>query len=210
MTKSDDQDKSFAYWEDAQTTYLASPDYYDKQEINLRNILKNYGPFLRGLDVGCGDGRYTFVASEHTQKMVGIDIGPYLLDQAKNRKQALEKGANINFLAQSVTSLTYSNEFDLIMCLGVTSALITPKNFQRTITGIAAASTIGSLLITKDTLATKQTYISTQGDYIACYRNQELYLNTIEASGYELLETQELITANDLTVNVICVFRKAK
>jgi len=204
------QEKAFSYWEKAETTYLASPEYYDEQETNLREILQKYGTFDSGLDIGCGDGRYTLVALDYANSVLGVDIGRSLLAQAEQNKLNNDEGDRASFAHQSVTNLSLAETFDLVMCLGVISALIADDLFEKAVSGIGSAVKLGGCLITKDTLSFAATDISQQGDYVACYRNLDIYLQEFAAAGFELIESQQLVQGSATTANSLFVFRKVE
>lgn len=200
-------EKSVAYWINRESTYLAAPEYYDRQEIELRAVLANIGSVARVGDVGCGDGRYTLVALETAQEAVGLDINANLIAQASRRANSTAGFCNINFLVGSFDDLEIHGPFDLVLCLGVISALIDQVQYQSALDQIARAVTPSGWLVTKDTLADDDAYIAEQGEYVAHYRNRESYIRTITDRGFELKNRVELIKATPNTTNAIYVFR---
>jgi len=71
------------YWEHADNTFLASTDYY---EILENVLIEKVVPSLRSgsllLDIGCGNGRFTFLFAEICQYVIGVDISSSLISQA--------------------------------------------------------------------------------------------------------------------------------
>lgn len=89
------------------------------------------------LDVGCGTGRHLIeLGSRGYTHLTGVDISQSMLDQAS--KHALEKGLSIEFKLQDATQLTFSQEFDLCLCLceGAFSLLETDDMHRLILKGI--------------------------------------------------------------------------
>lgn len=199
-------DKSVAYWTGRDTTYLAAAEYYDKQETELRLLLAKVGPVSHIGDVGCGDGRYTLVALETAQQVHGFDIGPKLIQAAQERKAAIDAYANAQFSIGSFKELEESGPFDIVMCLGVISAVIDDGEFQRALDHMKGALRPDGKVLTKDTLAQGEGYTVEQGDYVATYRNRDTYIRAFTDRGFTLADRVELFKATPETTNAIYVF----
>lgn len=200
-------EKSVAYWTGRETTYLATADYYARQERELRSLLAGIGPVARIGDVGCGDGRYTLVALETAREVHGFDIGAKLIAEALKRKQAAANGENATFSIGSFEALEEQGPFDVVLCLGVISALIDDAEYDNALNRMTRALKPGGWLFTKDTLANGEGYTVEQGDYVARYRKREAYVKAITDRGLTLTDRVELIKATPETTNAIYVFR---
>lgn len=192
------------YWTSAQTTYLASADYYDAQEAALRLILRRLEPIRSVGDIGCGDGRFTMVALDHASSVHGFDIGPALIRQARERADGVSSG-RASFTLGSFDDLSSHGPFDVVMCLGVLSAMLEPDRYADALSKLKSATRKGGTLITKDTLTSGEQIFSQQGSYVATYRNLQNYLDDFAMSGFSLVSATEL-SSSAPTSNSIYVF----
>jgi ubiquinone/menaquinone biosynthesis C-methylase UbiE len=66
------------------------------------------------LDVGCGDGAYSLLASKHGARVTAIDVSGAMLQAARGR--AVAEGATIDFIQGSVEHLPFAAEsFDVVL-----------------------------------------------------------------------------------------------
>jgi predicted TPR repeat methyltransferase len=198
------QSKSREYWERAQTTYLASEEYYIAQQRGLLELLERVGSIDRAIDLGCGDGRFTMVASKFCKSIEGVDINAALVARAG---EATANQSGIAFSMGSVEEFVPSRKFDLVLCMGVISALMRECLFDGLCDKLYKALNFGGWLITKDTLATGEAYQNISGAYTAYYRNRSNYVARFERSGLRLMATIEL-GSTDSTTNGLFLFGK--
>ena len=199
----DSQNKSKSYWKNAQTTYLASEDYYLSQEVGLTKLLGTIGTVDKAIDLGCGDGRFTIIASKYCRTIEGLDINPSLIARAKS---VAEHKKNLTFSVGLVEDFNADCKFDLILCMGVVSALIQEDLFNNFSANLCRSLRSGGWLITKETLSLGEPYESEVGDYVAYYRNKDNYLNRLLQFGLTLKSVIEL-TSTDKTTNSLFLFR---
>jgi len=199
----DSQIKSKSYWTNAQTTYLASEEYYLSQEVGLTTLLGIVGIVDKAIDLGCGDGRFTIVASNYCGTIEGVDINPSLIARARS---VADHKKNVMFSVGLVEDFQADSKFDLILCMGVVSALIQEDLFNKFSANLCRSLRSGGWLITKDTLSLGRPYESEVGDYIAYYRNKDYYLNRLLQFGLTLKSVIEL-TSTDKTTNSLFLFR---
>ena len=69
----------------------------------------------RVLDLACGFGRHSVELASRGCKVVGVDITPEYVEEA--RKQAKEKGLNAEFICADLRDLRYRDEFDVVLNL---------------------------------------------------------------------------------------------
>ena len=82
---------------------------YD-QEIRIFNKYLKNGKRLKILDIGCGTGRTTINLAELGHDVIGIDIVPDMIEQAKN------KYPNIDFKVMNACDLQFpDNYFDVVL-----------------------------------------------------------------------------------------------
>ena len=86
----------------------------DQRAEALREQVRRFVPLTgeeRALDSGTGTGALAFALSELVREVVGVDVDPELLDEA--RKRAGDQ-ANVEFLEADATALPFADgEFDL-------------------------------------------------------------------------------------------------
>jgi SAM-dependent methyltransferase len=77
------------------------------------------------LEVCCGYGRQTLALAElGYTNLTGIDKSEACISEA--RRQAAEKGMQINFVLGDVLKMTYENQFKLVLCVGTSFGYYTP------------------------------------------------------------------------------------
>jgi SAM-dependent methyltransferase len=69
----------------------------------------------RILDIGCGTGRHSIELGKRGYSVLGIDLSDSMLEKARNK--AISVDLNIVFLRQDARSLTFKQEFDLVIML---------------------------------------------------------------------------------------------
>lgn len=73
-------------------------------------------PGMRVLDVACGTGNLTIPAARKGAQMVGVDIAPNLVEQARQRAEA--EGLEVSFEEGDAEQLNYPDaSFDLVMSM---------------------------------------------------------------------------------------------
>lgn len=103
-----------SYSEDkSQEKYIlkAKNGLWDSEKEVIRKFCKNKGKFL---DIGCGTGRTTFALYHHGYDVIGIDLVPKMIENAKNLINKDKK--NITFLAGDAINLKFKeNTFDNVL-----------------------------------------------------------------------------------------------
>jgi SAM-dependent methyltransferase len=70
------------------------------------------------LDLACGNGRHSILFAKKGYNVTGIDLSPYLINQAKQRlKKNTGITENLNFIIKDMRKIGYKNKFDLIVNL---------------------------------------------------------------------------------------------
>ncbi len=201
MTGSQKHEISQKFWQGCTNSYLAADDYYQRQEEALRKLLKKIAPLENTLDIGCGDGRFTMVISEYSRQVCGIDLSPMLIEQAEERLMLSASGKNTCFKISSIEELDGAANYDLVSCMGVTSALVDEAIFDRAVANMAGATCSGGHLLLKDTLSLSGEQIKTVGNYVAIYRDLKAYRSTFLEAGFSFDEDIELMHTDGNMVN---------
>lgn len=86
----------------------------------LEGLCPPEGPPIDVLDVGCGTGRH-FHRLRNLRRLVGIDVSPHMIEQARSPVRASDiSAASIELLAGDVSELPLVEaSFDLIYSVGV-------------------------------------------------------------------------------------------
>lgn len=88
----------------------------EKSERHFRELLKQFAPNTRALEIGCGCGEHSIFAALNGSSVVGLDIAPSSILQAQNTLLAINKPLECLFQSTDVRSylLNHPNEFSLI------------------------------------------------------------------------------------------------
>jgi 2-polyprenyl-3-methyl-5-hydroxy-6-metoxy-1,4-benzoquinol methylase len=183
--------KSYKYWVENECTYLAPKDFYDKQETALRKFMRSIKRVDHALDIGCGDGKFTFIVSAKAKSTIAFDVSAKLIAKAKeNAKEMNIK--NVTFFADSIENAMNLGSYDLISCMGVTSCIIDDSCLIRFLDRLKQMAKPNSYLILKDTLSLDYNKIISDQNYIAKYRNIDDYLSAFFNRNFKLLKEQTL------------------
>ena len=109
----------------------------------------DYNKQIRILDIGCGTGRHMIELTKRGYQLTGIDLSESLLRRA--REKALKDNLNIDFQKQDARTLTFYNEFDLVimLCEGAFPLMETDEmNFQILQNATNALKPKGKLIFT--------------------------------------------------------------
>lgn len=200
--------QSHAYWQNAQSTFLASEEYYATKEKVLKRTLQALGPVASAIDIGCGTGRYTLLLAQYAADVQAYDVSAGLVSQAQ--ETAAANGVqNIGFHCAEIERVLPAQTFDLVACMGVTSCVIDDLAFLATIDRLMQLSRPGGHVLLVDTLSTRHGHVSTDASgYVAHYRAATDYRKILERRGLELTSSTVLTTAEDRgLINSLSLYR---
>jgi SAM-dependent methyltransferase len=138
-----------AYWEGRARRYAARgrglaavcsygmPAFYNNFiEWGQRRALLPWLPRVvagssMALDVGCGVGRWSAELTRRGHEVVGLDLSPSMLEQARLR--AGVPGARCTFELGDVTSFDLGRKFQLIVCVTVLQHVLNPPEARTAI-----------------------------------------------------------------------------
>lgn len=191
-TAKDAQIQSESYWKSATSTYLAPADYYDQKQLILGDVLSTLPRFNNVIDIGCGEGKFTFQLAEYADKVTGYDINPALSERGNST--AKERGLlNVQFIAQEIEDISPLARYDLVSCMGVTSCIIDDSKFLSVLDKLETLSANGGRLLLIDSLSTvHDQVVRDQSGYVAKYRSIDDYRELISRRGF-ILDTEILI-----------------
>lgn len=101
-------------------------------------------PDARILDVACGAGRHAGMLARRGYHVVGIDLSPALLEEARRR---FREGPRLRFLRRDMRRLAFRAEFDAVVSLYTSFGYFTRAQNEATLRGMARALAPGGKLL---------------------------------------------------------------
>jgi SAM-dependent methyltransferase len=184
------------------------PELRQLSEAILREtLLPKVDRAQRVLDIGCGNGRYTFLFADMADEIFAFDISGCLIDQAREEANR-RKLQNIEFSIADLESGLPHGPFDLIGCMGVLVTIIDDKPYRLLINQLSDRLNTGGFLITKDaTSIYPEGNIVASNGYVRNYRHVALYEGLLKKAGFRLIDKIQLI-AWDNFVNHFYLWKK--
>ncbi len=119
----------------------------------LTPILESFRKLLV-LDVGCGIGRWTKIASKNNT-VVGIDISRLMIKMAKNSSRR----ENCSFLVADIRFLPFKNNvFDLVISVTVLQHILEMENFAKALSEISRCGK-SEILIVEEMWSNRETLL---------------------------------------------------
>ncbi|WP_137132308.1 class I SAM-dependent methyltransferase [Rhizobium sp. FY34] len=202
------QEKSELFWKNASNSHLASPDFYARKRHFISAILDKLPAMKAGLDIGCGNGEYTALLLPKTEKVVGYDLSPGLLEAARQTYAGEER---MSFHQAAVDEIPEEKgAFDIVLCMGVTSCIIDDDKYHQLIRNIAGYVHENAFVLMGDTLShTQNLILNDKSGYVAKYRDVNQYRETLKGEGLQLLSELKLMDAHGgKTANSLFLFWK--
>lgn len=85
------------------------------------------------LDLGCGIGLYSITLAEKGHRVVGVDISPYVVADAK---RSMSKSLKCTFLVENILNFKAENKFDLVIFTYSIFNLLNKKEVAQLLTNI--------------------------------------------------------------------------
>lgn len=176
------------FWESCDNSYVSSEDLYNNQEKALMEL---FIPKLTNndevLDIGCSNGRFTFLASKYCKSIDAFDLSQSLIDFAKTTAEN-NNIMNVNFSIGNITELSSEKVYDHVMCMGVFTAIPDDNIVRSAISKFPQIIKKDGYLVVKDSVATLTGQLYVNNNYAAIYRNEKTYINMFNNIGMELVE----------------------
>jgi cyclopropane fatty-acyl-phospholipid synthase-like methyltransferase len=86
-----------------------------KKEVNFIEKILKLKKGMKILDLACGWGRHSIEFARRGYKVVGQDINPLFLQEA--RRTAKEAGVKVRWIKQDMRKIPFRNEFDVALSL---------------------------------------------------------------------------------------------
>jgi 2-polyprenyl-3-methyl-5-hydroxy-6-metoxy-1,4-benzoquinol methylase len=146
-------DSSHRYWETRARRYAAvgdglaavcsygMPPFYNRytqalQERALAPWLA-IAPGTSVLELGCGIGRWTERLASAGGQVVGLDLSPTMIDEARRRATAHGAASRCRFVVSDVTAFSLRCRFDFIVGVTVLQHLLAPSDLDAALQHIA-------------------------------------------------------------------------
>lgn len=196
------------YWKHCANTFITNPEYYDSCDSVLKSeILPELGMPYRALDLGCGNGRFTFVLATVAQQIDACDLSEALIAQAR---QSAENQAvtNVRFWVEDIiTGQLQPSTYDLVSCMGVLSTIIDGWAFHRILQAMRSALRPGGRLLLRDSLSRlPEGQLIESETYATRYRNEDDYRREFEELGL-VLEYERLLVEFGTSINRFFLYR---
>jgi 2-polyprenyl-3-methyl-5-hydroxy-6-metoxy-1,4-benzoquinol methylase len=197
------------YWRSCTNTFVTNAAYYDRVEATLRTeILPRIGNPRRVLDIGCGNGRFTFVLAEAAAHIDAFDLSPALIEEGRAASKA--KGIrNVRFRVgdASLPEWGFRRRYDVVACMGVLSTIIDESVFNDISASLAENVRSGGLIVLRDSLSNlPEGQLVVQPGYATRYRYERGYRERFSALGM-VLEHEVLLAEFGTCVNRCFLFR---
>ena len=172
--------KAREYWRNSTSTFISTPDYYDRVERALvEHVLPVVGRPGRVLDIGCGNGRFTGLLARNAGHVLATDISPNLIDEANANEPT-----NIDFRVCDLAADWPEGKFDLVSCMGVTSILVDESEYRATLKRLYGSVASGGRLLMRDSLSAGSTdEVAIAKTRPSIYRAASRYLEDLVALG---------------------------
>jgi SAM-dependent methyltransferase len=188
------------YWEDRARRFAAEgeglaavcaygmPEFYNRaihleQRLALEPWLK-VGAGSRVLDVGCGVGRWSRLLAARGADVLGVDLSPTMIAQARRRAVAEGVADRCRFRVQDVSNLDVSERFDLVLGVTVLQHILDPGALRAALAAMAAHLAAGARLILLEAAPTTPVHRCDSTVFRA--RHRDVYLDLIRDCDLDL------------------------
>jgi SAM-dependent methyltransferase len=127
------------------------PEFYNRaihleQRLALERWL-NVAPGTRVLDVGCGVGRWSRLLAERGADVLGVDLSPTMIAQARRRAAADGVAGRCRFQVQDLSNLDVGERFDLVLGVTVLQHILDPGALRAALVAMTAHLAPGGRMI---------------------------------------------------------------
>ena len=188
------------YWEDRARRFAAEgeglaavcaygmPEFYNRaihleQRLALRPWLK-VGAGTRVLDVGCGVGRWSRLLAARGADVLGVDLSPTMIAQARQRAVAEGVADRCRFRVQDVSNLDVVERFDLVLGVTVLQHILDPGALRAALGAMAAHLAPGARMILLEAAPT--TPANRCDSTVFRARHRDIYLDLIRDCDLDL------------------------
>ena len=189
-----------AYWEERARLFAAEraglaavcsygmPEFYNRA-IDLEQRLA-IEPWLevregtRVLDVGCGVGRWSRLLAGRGARVLGVDLSPTMIDQARRRADSDGVAERCRFAVADLSRLDLEERFDLVLGVTVLQHILDPEACRAALSAMAAHLAPGGRMVLLEAAPALRTSRCDSTVFMA--RARQDYLDMISAAGLEV------------------------
>lgn len=181
------------FWKTADNTFLGPSDYYVKQQLFLEtHVFPITNLTDRILDIGCGNGHFTRMFSPYCSSITGLDISEKLILEAQHTAQE-HNHHNVDFILIDDLMNPNSYQYDIILCMGVTSAIIDENEFLKMLRFLQQTTKPLGYLILKDMLRIDQGDEFTHSFHLNITRSKVRYLDMLNHHDFFVVNQEVLL-----------------
>jgi 2-polyprenyl-3-methyl-5-hydroxy-6-metoxy-1,4-benzoquinol methylase len=198
------------YWASCSNTFIANREYYETCEAVLKGeILSRLGKPHRVLDLGCGNGQFTFMLATVAEAIDACDLSGALIEQARQRAQD-QAVKNVRLWVEDIIWMQpRQSAYDLASCMGVLSTVVDDWAYRAVIRTLRTSLRPGGLLLLRESLSLlPEGQLVESETYATRYRNEEAYRREFEQLGM-VLEYEALLAEFGTSVNRFLLYRVA-
>jgi SAM-dependent methyltransferase len=188
------------YWEDRARRFAGDraglaavcaygmPEFYNRA-IHLEQWLA-LGPWLkvnagtRVLDVGCGVGRWSRLLALRGANVMGVDLSPTMIEQARQRADREGVADHCRFRVQDLSKLSVGERFDLVLGVTVLQHILDPNAMRSALQAMTAHLAPGGRMILLE--AAPSVVRKHCDSTVFTARHRDVYLDMIRDCGLEL------------------------
>ncbi|MDJ0927416.1 MAG: class I SAM-dependent methyltransferase [Gammaproteobacteria bacterium] len=205
---------SQAYWKSCSDSFLGGDDYYQAVEDSLhRDIFPRLGKQSRILDIGCGNGHFTFMFARACpgSEITAVDLSPDLIAQARHRARE-DSVRNISFdVKDCLEPGALDGDYDWVLCMGVAATIIDEEACAALLRAAAERVRSGGFLLLRESMSMSGEPVAVNlPHYCAYYRTLAQFEELVGSRGLRLIDQHPLKTWDDEgTINKFLLFAKS-
>jgi SAM-dependent methyltransferase len=188
------------YWEDRAQRFAGErdglaavcaygmPEFYNRaidweQRLALEPWLR-VEQGARVLDVGCGIGRWSRFLAARGALVLGVDLSPTMIAQA--RRRATEQGVadRCRFAVADLAQLDLGQQFDVVLGVTVLQHILDPVLFRAALSAMVAHLAPGGRMILLEAAPTAT--VSRCNSTVFTARDRDVYFDMIHSCGLEV------------------------
>jgi SAM-dependent methyltransferase len=187
-----------AYWEERARLFAAEraglaavcsygmPEFYNRAiDLEQRLAIEPWIEVREGtrvLDVGCGVGRWSRLLAGRGARVLGVDLSPTMIEQARRRADAV--GVRCRFAVADLSRLDMEERFDLVLGVTVLQHILDPGACRAALSAMASHLAPGGRMVLLEAAPALRTTRCDSTVFMA--RGRQDYLEMISAVGLKV------------------------
>jgi SAM-dependent methyltransferase len=179
-------------------TLSRTPSWLNRIEVSLyqawlrRGLAALGGQWPRwrlGLDLGCGNGEWTVVLAEHTDRVLAVDFSPGFAAACRLRLDATKHGAAVSVVTADITEAELPRDCDVVMA-GAVLQYLGDDDAKALLARIRAALGTQGVLYLRTTVSRSAASITKKlVDFQGIYRPKAWYDSALSAAGLTVVRS---------------------